>query len=135
MTPIRNVNAKRKRPVITSCSNDASNMVAGPEDNYEIAIESNVACSVPHSLVSKSANAIAYIIGTSPELAKFDMLHVKCKSSSVVNRADRDAYKSVLASLKTKVLQQKNSLTADMKKSEKHCFSNNHELPSSNDQT
>ena len=134
-TPIRNVNAKRKRPVITSCTNDATNMVAGPEDNYEITSESNVACSVSHSLVSKSANAIAYIIGFSPELAKFDMLHVKCKSSSLVSRADRDAYKSVLASLQTKVLQQKKSLTADMKEYEKQCFSNNHELPSSNDQT
>ena len=94
-TPIRNVNAKHKRPVTTSCTNDASNMVAGPDDNYEIASESNGTCSVSHSLVSKNANAIAYIIGFSPELAKFDKLHVKCKSSALVSRADRDVYKNV----------------------------------------
>ncbi len=134
-TPIRKGNAKRRRTVTTSYSNDASNMVTGPEDNYEITSESNVTCSVPHSLVSKNASAIAYIIGFSPELAKFDKLHVKCKSSSSVCRADLEAYKLVLASLQTKVLQQKNTLIADMKEYEKQCFSNNHELPSSDDQT
>ena len=58
---------------------------------------------------------IRIIIGFSPELGKFNILHVKCKFSSLVSRADRDAYKNVLSFLQAKVLQQKNSIMADMK--------------------
>ena len=83
-----------------------------------------------HIYVSKHAILIAKLIDDSTELSRFDSLHVELKSKDgKIEKSKYYEYKDVLATLQTKVLAEKSTVSCQISRFERDYYTTHQQLP------